>query len=858
MRLILVGILLLALNYAECAYAQVSIETQDGLRLNFGDSGNITDVCIENKALPLLEKPGGFFIEDIERTRQNLMPNSDFEKDNKKEESKWQFGALWKIAEENGQHYAQAISETMEGTGNIRSPKIQVKPGTRYLVTGKVRTSSDASKFSPGLYIVQYDSQGKLVKVPTARGEIVQIGIGIPRSATKFTQVSAALVTQPDTVFLQIYANIYRGIGKFGLDEVSLAPIEAVPTIFPGKIQSTNKGAIFSGYSKELGLILEATFTSYANHIKVDGKVRDTTGKDRPLRVRFNLPVDADSWTWWDDIEESRQISGNQRYAYYGTDWGVGKGRQVSVFPFAGVTNDSVGLSLAQSVDQPRFFRIFYDASAGYCIDYGLGLAAETRKFPSSASFHFLIYHHDPEWGMRASIQKYYDIFPDFFKVRAERQGLYCYDVPTDLPNPEDFGFCFDLAGFGYAKRKKLKEHGIYLLVHPMGTEAHVKWPGNYDWGTENGRPSLEQIEDIFLTQRPEYREGASWRGLTLRDHYATFEENRRRVVNSAIHDIDGHFQLYPYSDTIQFIATSADPDIASPNMADGERNRIRRHIEIATKAGSQLDGADFDNIAITAGRKRENFRREHFQYVDHPLIYNLQTRGVCIQTGIGFYEFVKDISEEMHAQGNLCTGNFGSDPHTQTIFGHLLDKHGGEIHYDAPMRHLRGYRMMAYQKPIAHIIYKGSVAAGQEETVMHRWLAFGEFPTITELSYRGADFERGRPLYKRFIPAMQRIAYAGWEPITHASVDIGSIFVERFGNWNDNDLHFAVHNDSDKPKVTKLFIDKLALGIVDKPMWVELLGNEMLSADGQMQVDLQPHHTKVFSLFSPKRGNSE
>ena len=108
----------------------------------------------------------------------------------------------------------------------------------------------------------------------------------------------------------------------------------------------------------------------------------------------------------------------------------------------------------------------------------------------------------------------------------------------------------------------------------------------------------------------------------------------------------------------------------------------------------------------------------------------------------------------------------------------------------------------------------------------MHRWLAFGEFPTITELSYRGSDFERGRPLYKQFMPAMQRIAYAGWEPITHASVSEDSLFVERFGNWSDGDLHFTVHNDSDEPNTCLLIVDKSALGIAGKPAWVELLNN--------------------------------
>ncbi len=846
--------IMLAAACAMSAHAQVSVETQDGLKLSFDAGGSVTELTVGQRALPLLEQPGGFFVTDVARAVQNLMPGGDFEQD-----AGWQLTGSWELAEEDGNHFARAASETTDGSGNVNSPHVPVEPGKGYLLTARVRTGSDAEKFSPGLYITQWDDGKQLVKVPTARGESVQIGISVPRAAAEFRQVSRTFYPEAHTATVQVYANVYKSIGRFDLDEVRVEPLEAPPTRFEGKTEAAGEGAVFKGSAEGLSLEVEATFTPHEDHIRVDGIVHDTTREDRPLRVAFHLPLDARGWTWWDDIAESREIAEGQRYGYYGPDWTVGRGRQVSVFPFACVTGEGTALSLAQRVDQPRFFRLFYDPAAGYCVDYNLGLAPDTAKFPSSASFHFLIYQHDPAWGMRAAAQRYYDIFPELFVVRAERQGTYCHGVPVELESPEDFGFCFDLSGFGRPERKKLQDHGIYLLVHPMGTEAHIRWPEGYDWGTENGRPSLERIEDILLTPRPEYKEGPEWQGLTQRGRWggATFEDSRQMVVNSAVYGPDGRFRLHPYSETIEFIATSTDPEIPSPNMAEGERKYyIGRHVRVAAEAGGELDGVDFDNIALSAGRTRENFRRDHFQYVDHPLIYDLATRRVCIQTGINFYEFVKEISDEMHAQGKLCTGNNGQDPHTQTFFGHILDKHGGEIQFDVPTSHLRGYRMMAYQKPVSHIIYPGTVKAGQEETVMHRWLAFGEFPAITELGYSGgsSDFERGRPLYRRFMPIMQRIAYAGWEPVTHARVEGEGLFAERFGTWSDGDLHFTVHNDLDEQTAGVLTVDKVALGITGKPAWVELLSGEVVAADDTTQVALPPHHTAVFSLL-PEQG---
>ena len=644
--------------------------------------------------------------------------------------------------------------------------------------------------------------------------------------------------------------------GFFVEDLMGAVPIVRVE----GRAGDAGEEVVFRGSAPDLAVELEAVFIAHGDHIRVDGMVRDTSGKDRGLRVGFHLPLDARGWTWWDDIAEPRPIADGQIYANYGSNWGVGPNRQVSVYPFSSVTGEEAGIALAQRMDQPRFFRIFYDAAAGYCMDYELGLSSETAKFASSASFHFILYRHEPEWGMRAAAQRFYEIFPESFQVRAERQGLYCYGVPTDLKNPEDFGLCYDLAGFHRPDRAKLQEHGIYLLVHPMGTEAHIRWLEAYDWGTENGRPSLVQIEDIILTSRPEYAGSPTWQGLSQRHSQASFEENRQRVVNSAVHGPDGRLRLFPYSGTIEFIATSADPDLPSPNMAEGEREHyIGRHMAVAAEAGSEIDGVDFDNIALSAGRTRENFRREHFRYVDHPLIYDAATGKVCIQTGMNFYEFVKEIADEMHGQGKLCTGNVGDDPHTQTFFGHLLDKHGGEIQFHAPTRNLRAFRTLAYQKPVSHIVYSGTVTAGQEETVMHRWLAFGEFPAISELAYGpGSDFEQGRPLYRRFMPAMQRVAHAGWEPITHARVEGDGLFVERFGNWSDGDLHFTVHNDAHEPRVGRLLVDREALGVEGETAWVELLSGEILRAEERIRVELPPHRTRVLSLFPPDRGNLE
>jgi len=118
-------------------------------------------------------------------------------------------------------------------------------------------------------------------------------------------------------------------------------------TRFEGSAKMKDEGVVFRGRAPDLALELEATFTPQADHVRGDGRVRDTSGADRGLRVGFHLPLDARGWTWWDDIAASRPIAAGQTYAYYGSGWSVGPDRQVSVYPFASVTGEGAALSLA-------------------------------------------------------------------------------------------------------------------------------------------------------------------------------------------------------------------------------------------------------------------------------------------------------------------------------------------------------------------------------------------------------------------------------------------------------------------------------------------------------------------------------
>jgi hypothetical protein len=78
--------------------------------------------------------------------------------------------------------------------------------------------------------------------------------------------------------------------------------------------------------------------------------------------------------------------------------------------------------------------------------------------------------------------------------------------------------------------------------------------------------------------------------------------------------------------------------------------------------------------------------------------------------------------------------------------------------------------------------------------------------------------------LHKRWIPLTRRLAKAGWEPITYARCPALGPMIERFGRFDDRNLHFTLRNESEKAKLVELLIDANTLDLHATPqpgIWV-------------------------------------
>lgn len=71
--------------------------------------------------------------------------------------------------------------------------------------------------------------------------------------------------------------------------------------------------------------------------------------------------------------------------------------------------------------------------------------------------------------------------------------------------------------------------------------------------------------------------------------------------------------------------------------------------------------------------------------------------------------------------------------------------------------------------------------------------------------------YNRDRHLFKKYLPTAQRLAAAGWEPLTGATTDNPRVYLERWGR-GDN-VYFTLFNDSSEPQAYTLNVDQKRLG---------------------------------------------
>ncbi|MEW6360332.1 MAG: NEW3 domain-containing protein [Planctomycetota bacterium] len=571
-----------------------------------------------------------------------------------------------------------------------------------------------------------------------------------------------------------------------------------------GQVEPTDEGAKQRILCDDLGLALDMDYVFNPGRAEVTGRLRDTTGKDRAIIVKFTLPLDARGGTWWDDIRTSRKIENVGAYHNW-TGHGDSNGRH-SVYPFSCISKD-VSVCIGIPLNTPIIHRISYDSEQmRHQIAFDLGLSPDMGKSPGAATFRFVIYGAEAEWGFRAAAKRYYEIFPESFDCRACRQGIWQpFTKISAIEKAEDFGFGFQ-EGAGDVAYDDAHNILSFVYVEPWSLRFYLP-PDVKD------APSPEEALEHPAVKGKQ-------------------DENVAVAKTCGIHTKDGKYSTRMYTadwargKTVYDFLVSADPEVAGDvTKAKVMDKTIFGRFEKEEASGNNLDGVYFDGFGEWRGPS-ENYRRDLWRTADYPLTFSYDTKKPVQLTCFTVYEYVAHMAKKLKPKKGylMANGFMYGFPFT----AHHLDVVGNEIHWmrqtGADDAYLDLRRTMAYQRPYLPLNNEDfTVFCDREvEKYFTKCLYYGFLPSMFSPGasshdnfWNTAEFHnRERHLFKKYIPTIIKLAEAGWEPIPHAWSEDPKIRLDRFGTGVARTVHITVYNDTNYDREYDIKIDAKALGI--------------------------------------------
>lgn len=571
-----------------------------------------------------------------------------------------------------------------------------------------------------------------------------------------------------------------------------------------------------SGMSLGVTARYEATDELFA----VKMNVRDTSGRDRGLLVRFALPIRATGWRWWDDMEATRLIGKT------GTYENSRRIREFAALPewrdvlalnmgthsvnFCNVISGPVGVCYAVPLDQPRIFRTGYDADEQlFYIVYDVALANETDP-SSAAEFTFYLYRCDPAWGMRSALDRYYRLFPDFFTKHVKKEGMWmAFSRLSEVDNVNEFRFAFQEGAPEPGYDDRLGVDSLTYFTH-AGLFANIP-----DYNPETDpEPSYD------------------------RQLAAVREKFRQNTGSAEIFDACG---LYNAQDRLSVKRTSVYGHVIAqynldPQLSYGEHmlDRIPGVFQsYRERRGGELDGFYYDGITTGV-----NYRRDHFRTAEYPPIWDPTQEKPFLYNYFSSVEFARETAERLHAQGKITmmNGAMGSSFYTAPY----LDVMGAETGLRINRSSFNYVRTICRQKPFVTLL-KGNFSKLTKEDMalfMRRCVAYGVFPGVFDWPPSGLGpgsrywdhaewYERDRANWRTYQTLCQQLAKAGWEPLTLARSSEPSLALERFGKSTDGEVFFTVLNDTPESADTVISIPREALPrdpvVIDQvaPRWL-------------------------------------
>jgi hypothetical protein len=553
-------------------------------------------------------------------------------------------------------------------------------------------------------------------------------------------------------------------------------------------VQDVAAGSDFAAFEdgRALGTALAVRRAERDGTTEYDCSLSDATGRDRAVTLVWTLPLGPGPWRWLDDPDTAVTTRGQSEYAHT-RPIGAGSIGRISRYPLAAVSRGRRGVAVAPDLETPALYRAGFAAATGELyLAWDLGLAPEKR----SAAVRFRVFTFDAAWGFRAALARLYEVFPEHYRNRVPRQGLWMpFDPISKVGGWEDFGFAFKE---GLGEEAWDDAHDILTFRYHEPVTWWMPMPGGV----------------------PRTHEAAVAHARALA---AKGDERALALFTSGYHDEAGRLAMRvknaPWCDGVVWSMNSSPGLSGTPTDFSVRWNeRIKADLYRPGRPEGEVDGEYTDSAEgyVTAPL---NFRREHFAAARTPLAFSRETRRPGLLTLLTVVEDVRELAGEMRARDKYTFAN--ATPDLTCLLAPWLDVMGTEWGRDPPMpaAEMIYRRAVCGTKPYCVLMNEDftKVSHADVERYMARCLAFGMFPGF--FSHNAASetyfstpalYDRDRPLFKRYVPLVQRVAEAGWRPVTLARSDDPAIRVERWG-----DRYLTVFNDGSARRTANVMVER-------------------------------------------------
>lgn len=798
------------------------------LTLGLGPQGRVGSMSVDADPLPRLEGPSGFSVR-LAGGNPNLLANGGFEADADGDGAPdgWTLGPEAIVKGDGPAHRGRRSVRVESGrtaTVEAFAGRRAVRPGTLYVLTAWIRSEEVHPIIPPAVREPTDPHSPVQVQVSNGAGPPVAVLYGATGTAG-WHRASVGFRAGPGVTEVAIRGVLLEGSGSVWFDDVSLAELFAPSDVaVEGRAVRDGVGFRYQGHAPGEGVALSAALRPVSGAVRVDGAVRASGPRERAMTVAFTLPVDATGWTWGDDARRSRSIT-EGRYASETTS----SLQATSRYPFAAISGDRAGVGVGIPLDEPRIFRASYETGRGLRVEFDLGTSPSATRLGPEAGFSFVVFAFDPAWGFRAAIERYVGLFPEAFTRRTDPrcEGAWFAAPPLYGLDPEGFGLGLNMIALGKASSQRHGEWGTRYLRFDNAAGIYAsaythQWAHYRPYG-HGPQPAYDEV--VAGLRAEAAAPGTDPASVRRREEAAA-------ALRSTARDVNGRL-LYERWGLYHLSYQNLDPDPAGPDWSGAAmEHQVLRALALAEREGGRLDGIHLDS---TSGMRRwgaaDDHARRHWALATLPLTFSYDSGLVAVRGVFPLYGHLSRTAGFLHRRGMLLSANFNGDT-TRTLgfvgadridyFGleqGLVDRATEEAGLDefALLK-----RTLAYQRPLStldHQVGLGRLDAEEIDRRLQQNVFYGIFAGAYNFKIEadgGASFPtwstpEHRELWSRYVPALRRLAAAGWEPVTLARSSDPAVWVERFGRAEDGDLHLTLHNPTGTGRTVRVRLETRA-----------------------------------------------